>query len=130
MYVLHHVPAHVQVQRNILYSVTHAQQVQHIAGESVGIAYLTIGEGNGRVPHTAALLAAKTLYLQRQIAWLAAERKVVQNAPDRAVFDDMTTSAMRTDTSLRRDCFEVKENSITFVLRTGIREALNSIGLV
>jgi hypothetical protein len=89
-----------------------------------------MGEGNGRLPHTAALLAAKTLYLQRQIAWLAAERKVVQNAPDNAIFDDMETSAMRTDASLGNNCFEVKENCITFVLGTGIGVALNTVCLI
>jgi hypothetical protein len=87
-------------------------------------------EGDVRLPHPAALLAANTLYLQRQIAWLAAERKIVQNATDSAIFDDMMTSAMRTDTSFWGNCFEVKENSITFVLRTGIRVAFNSISLI
>ena len=130
MYVLHHVPAHVQVQRNILYRVAHAQQVQHIAGEPVGIAYLTTGKGYVRLPHSATLLAAETLYLQRQIARLTAEREVVKKAPDSAVFDDMTTSAMRTNTSFLGNCFEVKENCITFVLRTGIRVAFDSIGLI
>ena len=110
----------MQVLRNIFYRVAHAQQVQHITGEPVGVANLTMSERYVRLPHPDALLAAETLYLQRQIAWLAAEGEVVQNAPDNAIFDDMETSAMRTDASLGNDCFEVKENCITFVLGTGI----------
>ena len=83
-----------------------------------------------RQQHHAALLAAETLYLQRQIAWLAAEGEVVQNAPDNAIFDDMETSAMRTDASLGNYCFEVKENCITFVRGTGIGVALNTVCLI
>lgn len=84
----------MQVLRNIFYRVAHAQQVQHITGEPVGVANLTMSERYVRLPHPAALLAAETLYLQRQIAWLAAEGEVVQNAPDNAIFDDMETSAV------------------------------------
>lgn len=120
----------MQVQRNIFYRVAYAQQVQHVTEEPVGVAHLTMAKKHVRLPHPAALLAAETLYLQRQIAWLAAEGEVVQNAPDNAIFDDMETSAMRTDASLGNDCFEVKENCITFVLGTGIGVALNTVCLI
>jgi hypothetical protein len=82
------------------------------------------------LPCLLTLLAPIALYPKGQVAGFAAEGEVVQNAPDNAISDDMETSAMRTDASLGNDCFEVKENCITFVLGTGIGVALNTVCLI
>ena len=82
------------------------------------------------LPHRTAVLAAETLYLQRKVARLAAERKVVEGATDNTILDNIMTAAMRTCVSFLGNCFEMKENRITFVLCTGIGVALYSICLI
>jgi hypothetical protein len=118
------VPGHVQ------YRVAHAQQVKHITGETVGIAYLTVGKGNVCLPCLLTVLTPIALYTQGQIAGLAAKWQIVNMPQNRAISDDMLASTMGADMSFWQDCFEIKENCIIFVLCTGIRIVLDSVSLI
>ena len=60
--VLHHVPADMQVPGHVQYCVAHAQQVKHITGEAVSIAYLTVGKGDICLPCLLTVLAPIALY--------------------------------------------------------------------
>ena len=49
---------------------------------------------------------------------------------DYTISDDMTTTAVGTHWSFRKDCFKMKENCITFVLAAAIGVALDAVGLI
>jgi hypothetical protein len=127
---LYHVPAHMQVSGNVQDGVAHSQQVKHIAGEPVGVAYLSVSKRNVGLPCLLTLLAPIALYPKGQVAGFAAERKIVDVTKNRTISYNMAAATMRAYMLLGQDCFEIEENCIIFVLCTAIRIVLDSVGLI